>query len=148
MLPAPPRTISPGSRVQVIELLNQAWRSIDPQTQCYGPRNVKGPATSRCQTVRRDQRDVEEYVDLIAERIVQLGGIARNRGGRDATPSGGSPAGALEAPSGARCRRAAAFGRTVRVGRGENELEDAGSRYPTETPRPTASVRRGAPTGR
>src|SRR5881296_3775991 len=62
------------SRVEVIGLLNQRLaEAIDLQTQC----NVKGPSFIGLHKLFDDvNEDVEEYVDLIAERIVQLGGIA------------------------------------------------------------------------
>jgi DNA-binding ferritin-like protein (oxidative damage protectant) len=68
-----------ASRVQVIELLNQRLAdSIDLQTQCKQAHwNVKGPAFIALHKLFDEiNEDVEEYVDLIAERIVQLGGIA------------------------------------------------------------------------
>jgi starvation-inducible DNA-binding protein len=68
-----------AARVQVIELLNQRLAdSIDLQTQCKQAHwNVKGPAFIALHKLFDEiNEDVEEYVDLIAERIVQLGGIA------------------------------------------------------------------------
>ena len=66
-----------AARVQVIELLNQRLAdSIDLQTQCKQAHwNVKGPAFIALHKLFDEiNEDVEEYVDLIAERIVQLGG--------------------------------------------------------------------------
>jgi starvation-inducible DNA-binding protein len=75
---------------------------------------------------------VEEYVDLIAERVVQLGGIAEGTVGvvakRTALP--GYPL-ALSAGAdhiAALSDALAGFGRTARIGIEEmNELEDAGT---------------------
>jgi starvation-inducible DNA-binding protein len=75
---------------------------------------------------------VEEYVDLIAERVVQLGGIAEGTIGvvSKRTTLEGYP---LTISSGndhiaALSDALAAFGRTVRIGIEEmNELEDAGT---------------------
>ena len=76
--------------------------------------------------------DVEAYVDLLAERVVQLGGIAEGTAGIVAARStladypltigaGGEHVAALS-------DALAAFGRTARVGIEEmNELEDADS---------------------
>jgi starvation-inducible DNA-binding protein len=76
--------------------------------------------------------EVEAYVDLIAERAVQLGGVAEGTAGIVAqrTSLPGYP---LAISSGvdhvsALSDALAAFGRTVRIGIEEmNELEDAGS---------------------
>ena len=122
-------------RVQVIELLNQRLAdSIDLQTQCKQAHwNVKGPAFIALHKLFDEiNEDVEEYVDLVAERIVQLGGIAEGTVGVVAgrTSLVDYP---LVLSKGAEHVAAlsdalAAFGRTVRVGIEEmNELEDAGS---------------------
>ena len=124
-----------ASRVQVIELLNQRLAdSIDLQTQCKQAHwNVKGPAFIALHKLFDEiNEDVEEYVDLIAERIVQLGGIAEGTVGvvTGRTSLVDYP---LVLSKGAEHVAAlsdalAAFGRTVRVGIEEmNELEDAGS---------------------
>ena len=111
-----------ASRVQVIELLNQRLAdSIDLQTQCKQAHwNVKGPAFIALHKLFDEiNEDVEEYVDLIAERIVQLGGIAE--GTVLVLSKGAEHVAALS-------DALAAFGRNVRVGIEEmNELEDAGS---------------------
>ncbi len=64
-----------ATRREVISLLNQRLAdAIDLQTQCKQAHwNVKGPDVHRPSQV---VGDAEEYVDLIAERVVQLGGIA------------------------------------------------------------------------
>src|SRR5881396_919151 len=67
------------SRVEVIGLLNQRLaEAIDLQTQCKQAHwNVKGPSFIGLHKLFDDiNESVEGYVDLIAERIVQLGGIA------------------------------------------------------------------------
>src|SRR5258706_1091910 len=68
------------ARVQVAELLNQRLAdAIDLQTQCEQAHwNVKGPNFIALHKLFDEvYAAVEEYVDLIAERIVQLGGIAQ-----------------------------------------------------------------------
>ncbi len=123
------------ARVEVIGLLNQRLaEAIDLQTQCKQAHwNVKGPAFIALHKLFDDvNEDVEEYVDLIAERVVQLGGIAEGTVGaveeRSTLPdyplalsNGGEHVAALSDALGA-------FGRTIRIGIEEmNELEDAGS---------------------
>jgi starvation-inducible DNA-binding protein len=124
-----------ASRIEVITLLNQRLAdAIDLQTQCKQAHwNVKGPAFIALHKLFDEiTEDVEDYVDLIAERIVQLGGVAEATVGVVANRStlvdyplalstGGEHVAALSDALGA-------FGRTVRVGIEEmNELEDAGS---------------------
>ena len=123
------------ARIEVIGLLNQRLaEAIDLQTQCKQAHwNVKGPAFIALHKLFDDvNEDVEEYVDLIAERVVQLGGIAEGTVGaveeRSTLPdyplalsNGGEHVAALS-------DALAAFGRTIRIGIEEmNELEDAGS---------------------
>src|SRR6266704_2540922 len=123
------------ARVEVIGLLNQRLaEAIDLQTQCKQAHwNVKGPAFIALHKLFDDvNEDVEEYVDLIAERIVQLGGIAEGTvgavEGRSTLPD--YP---LALSTGAEHVAAlsdvlAAFGRTARIGIEEmNELEDTDS---------------------
>src|SRR5439155_14350067 len=68
-----------SARAQVIDLLNQRLAdAIDLQTQMKQAHwNVKGPQFIALHKLF-DEIDeaVEEYVDLLAERVVQLGGIA------------------------------------------------------------------------
>lgn len=67
-------------RLRIVELCNARLAdSIDLQTQCkYAHWNVKGPNFIALHKLFDDlNEDIEEYVDLIAERIVQLGGIAQ-----------------------------------------------------------------------
>ena len=69
-----------NTRTRVAELLNARLAdSIDLQTQCKQAHwNVKGPSFIALHKLFDDvNEDVEEYVDLLAERIVQLGGVAR-----------------------------------------------------------------------
>src|SRR6516162_189453 len=64
-------------RIKAVELLNARLAdAIDLQTQCKQAHwNVKGPSFIALHELFDDiDEDVEEYVDLIAERAVQLGG--------------------------------------------------------------------------
>ena len=68
-----------ATRARVTVLLNQRLADcIDLQTQCKQAHwNVKGPSFIALHKLFDDiNEDVEEYVDLLAERVVQLGGIA------------------------------------------------------------------------
>src|SRR5438094_9616217 len=124
-----------AARREAIGLLNQRLADcIDLQTQCkQADWNVKGPTFIALHKLFDEiNEDVEGYVDLIAERIVQLGGIAEGTVGVVADRST-----LLDYPlalaTGAEHVAAlsdalAAFGRTARVGIEEmNELEDADS---------------------
>jgi starvation-inducible DNA-binding protein len=67
-------------RGRVVELLNARLAdSIDLQTQMKQAHwNVKGPTFIALHKLFDElNEDVEDYVDLIAERVVQLGGIAQ-----------------------------------------------------------------------
>src|SRR5712671_8115081 len=69
--------LSEATRVKVIELCNgRLADAIDLQTQCkYAHWNVKGPDfIALHELFDKINEDVEDYVDLIAERAVQLGG--------------------------------------------------------------------------
>jgi starvation-inducible DNA-binding protein len=71
--------LPPEIRAQVADLLNLRLADcIDLQTQCKQAHwNVKGPSFIALHKLFDEvNEDVEEYVDLLAERIVQLGGIA------------------------------------------------------------------------
>ena len=122
-----------ATRVEVIALLNQRLAEcIDLQTQCKQAHwNVKGPSFIGLHKLFDEiNESVEEYVDLIAERIVQLGGIAEGTigavEGRSTLvdypltlSSGGEHVAALS-------DALAAFGRTARLGIEEmDELKDA-----------------------
>jgi starvation-inducible DNA-binding protein len=124
-----------ASRINAIGLLNQRLADcIDLQTQCKQAHwNVKGPSFIALHKLFDEvNEDVEEYVDLLAERVVQLGGIAegtaRSVAGRstlrDYPLNLSSGKEHVEALSDA----LAQFGRTARIGIEEmNELEDADS---------------------
>ncbi len=123
------------SRLEVIGLLNQRLaEAIDLQTQCKQAHwNVKGPSFIGLHKLFDDvNEDVEEYVDQIAERIIQLGGIAEGTVGAVEARST-LPDYPLALSNGAEHVAAlsdalAAFGRTIRIAVEEmNELEDAGS---------------------
>jgi len=71
--------LSEATRSKVIELCNDRLAdAVDLQTQCkYAHWNVKGPNfIALHELFDKVNEDVEEYVDLIAERAVQLGGVA------------------------------------------------------------------------
>lgn len=123
------------TRVEVIALLNQRLaEAIDLQTQCKQAHwNVKGAAFIALHKLFDEiNEDVEGYVDEIAERIVQLGGIAEGTVGAVEERSK-LPDYPLALSTGAEHVAAlsdalAAFGRAVRIGIEEmNELEDAGT---------------------
>src|SRR5262250_3759746 len=68
-----------AARVEVIGLLNQRLADIiDLQTQLKQAHwNVKGPHfIGLHELFDKIAEEVESYVDMIAERIVQLGGVA------------------------------------------------------------------------
>ena len=67
------------ARMKLVELLNTRLAdAIDLQTQCKQAHwNVKGPEFIALHKLFDEVNGaVEEYVDLIAERAVQLGGVA------------------------------------------------------------------------
>jgi starvation-inducible DNA-binding protein len=123
------------SRAEIVPLLNQRLADcIDLQTQCKQAHwNVKGPQFIALHKLFDEvNEEVEEYVDLVAERIVQLGGIAEGTVGIVATRSSltdypvGLTTGAEHVA--ALSDALASFGRTARIGIEEmNELEDADS---------------------
>src|SRR6185295_17326796 len=68
-----------SARTKLVELLNARLAdAIDLQTQCKQAHwNVKGPEFIALHKLFDEVNEaVEEYVDEIAERVVQLGGIA------------------------------------------------------------------------
>jgi starvation-inducible DNA-binding protein len=68
-----------ASRTQVTELLNRRLAdALDLQSQCKQAHwNVKGPQFIALHKLFDDvYADVTDYADLLAERIVQLGGVA------------------------------------------------------------------------
>ncbi len=71
--------LSEGTRAKAIELLNARLADcIDLQTQCKQAHwNVKGPTfIALHELFDKVNEAVEDYVDDIAERAVQLGGVA------------------------------------------------------------------------
>jgi starvation-inducible DNA-binding protein len=71
--------ISAGRRVELVVLLNQRLASaVDLQLQLKQAHwNVKGPHfISLHELFDKISEGVETYVDIIAERVVQLGGVA------------------------------------------------------------------------
>ncbi len=71
--------LSEAARSKLVELLNSRLAdAIDLQTQCKQAHwNVKGTSfIALHELFDKVNEDVEEYVDLIAERAVQLGGVA------------------------------------------------------------------------
>jgi starvation-inducible DNA-binding protein len=124
-----------ATRAEVARLLNRRLADcIDLQTMCKQAHwNVKGPQFIALHKLFDEiNEDVEEYVDLIAERIVQLGGIAEGtaRVVAQRTTLLDYPltiAAGLEHVA-ALSDVLSQFGRTVRMGIEEmNELEDAAS---------------------
>src|SRR5262245_65768167 len=68
-----------NTRAKIVDLCNARLAdAIDLQTQCkYAHWNVKGPNfIALHELFDKVNEDVEGYVDLIAERAVQLGGTA------------------------------------------------------------------------
>lgn len=125
--------LSAATRREVIDLMNQRLaEAIELQTHCKQAHwNVKGVEfISLHKLFDEINESVEEYVDLIAERIVQLGGIAEGTARIVAArsdlidyplvlTSGAEHAAALS-------DSLAGFGRSVRMGIEEmDELEDA-----------------------
>ena len=124
-----------AARIEVIALLNQRLAdSIDLQTQSKQAHwNVKGPSFIALHKLFDEVHEAAaEYADLLAERVVQLGGVAEGTVGVVTERSTlvdyplGLTTGAEHVA--ALSDALAAFGRTARVGIEEmNELEDAGS---------------------
>jgi starvation-inducible DNA-binding protein len=122
-----------AGRAEAVRLLNARLADcIDLKTMCKQAHwNVKGPEFISLHKLFDEINDaVEEYVDLIAERVVQLGGVAEGtaRVVAQRTTLLDYP---LTLASGQEHVAAlsdvlAQFGRTVRIGIEEmNELEDA-----------------------
>ena len=124
-----------ASRREAVGLLNQRLADcIALQTHCKQAHwNVKGPAFIGLHKLFDEiNESVEEYVDLIAERVVQLGGIAEGTVAivAERTKLIDYPL-ALSAGSehvAALSDALSGFGRTARMGIEEmNELEDSDS---------------------
>jgi len=124
-----------ATRLEAIPLLNQRLAEcIDLQTQCKQAHwNVKGPQFIALHKLFDEiNEEVEDYVDLLAERVVQLGGVAEGTIGAVAKrtalvdypltlTTGDEHVAALS-------DALAEFGRTARIGIEEmNELNDADS---------------------
>ncbi len=127
--------LPPERRTEAVTLLNQRLADcIDLQTQCKQAHwNVKGPQFYGLHKLFDEVYEaVGEYVDLIAERVVQLGGVAEGtvRVAAQRTQLLDYP---LTLTTGEEHVAAlsdvlAQFGRTVRIGIEEmEELEDADS---------------------
>jgi starvation-inducible DNA-binding protein len=122
-------------RRQVSELLNQRLADcIDLQTQCKQAHwNIKGPNFIALHKLFDEvNEDVEDYIDLIAERVVQLGGMAMGtaRMVAERTALMEYPATIQSGPEHAAALSdvLAQFGRTVRMGIEEMvDLKDADS---------------------
>ncbi len=123
------------TRDEVIILLNQRLADcIDLQTQCKQAHwNVKGPTFIALHELFDSvAADVTNYVDLIAERIVQLGGIAEGTIGVVEARSSlvDYPIGIVTGAEhvAALSDALSEFGRLARMGIEEmNSLEDAGT---------------------
>src|SRR5689334_7930882 len=124
-----------ASRQKIVELLNARLAdAIDLQTQMKQAHwNVKGPQFIALHKLFDEiNEEVDNYVDLLAERVVQLGGVAEGTIGAVAKrtsltdypltlTTGDEHVAALS-------DALAEFGRTARIGIEEmNELNDADS---------------------
>jgi starvation-inducible DNA-binding protein len=124
--------LSEATRVKVIELLNARLAdAIDLQTQSKQAHwNVKGPSfIALHELFDKVNEDVEDYVDDIAERAVQLGGVAEGTARMVAKRSSLSeyPATAVDGRSHVEALSSvlAAFGKAARKAIGDaNELGD------------------------
>jgi starvation-inducible DNA-binding protein len=124
-----------AARREVVGLLNQRLAdAIDLQTQCKQAHwNVKGPSFIALHKLFDEINEaVEDYVDLLAERVVQLGGVAEGTVGvvRERSTLPGYPLTLTSGPEhvAAVADALAGFGRTARVGIEEmNALVDADS---------------------
>ena len=127
--------LSQENRREIAGLLNQRLAdAIDLQIQCKQAHwNVKGPSFIALHKLFDEiNEDVEAYVDLLAERVVQLGGIAEGTIGVVAERST-----LVDYPIGLRTGEEhvaalsdalATFGRAARIAIDEmNDLKDADS---------------------
>jgi len=121
------------TRTAVVDLCNERLAdAIDLQTQCKQAHwNVKGPDfIALHELFDKINEDVEEYVDLIAERAVQLGGVAegtaRSIVKRSTLAEYGAKSGDGSAHVDALSTALAAFGKGVREAANKSEeLKDA-----------------------
>jgi starvation-inducible DNA-binding protein len=124
-----------ATRAEGVRLLNARLADcIDLQTMCKQAHwNVKGPQFIALHKLFDEiNEDVEGYVDLLAERVVQLGGIAEGTARvvarRTTLPDYPLVLSAGREHVEALSDALAHFGRTARIGIEEmNELEDAAS---------------------
>lgn len=122
-----------ATRAKLIELCNaRLAEAIDLQTQCKQAHwNVKGPDfIALHELFDKVNADVENYVDTIAERAVQLGGIAdgtaRSIVKRSSLAEYSAMTGSGRAHVEALSSALAAFGKLVRHAIGQStELKDA-----------------------
>ena len=121
------------ARAQLVELCNARLAdAIDLQTQCKQAHwNVKGPHFIALHELFDEvNEDVEDYIDLLAERAVQLGGIADGTA-RSVAKRSALPEYAPKGPTGldhveALAAALAAFGKLARTAIDRsNELNDA-----------------------
>ncbi len=127
--------IPESTRIEVVTLLNARLADcIDLQTHCKQAHwNVKGPSFIALHKLFDEVNEgVEEYIDLMAERIVQLGGIAEGTARTVAARStlmdypGALSAGSLHVS--ALSDSLAGFGRVARMAIAEmDDLEDSDS---------------------
>ncbi len=125
--------LSEAVRSKIVELLNARLAdAIDLQTQCKQAHwNVKGPNFIALHKLFDEvNEDVEEYVDLLAERAVQLGGVAEGTSRVVAKRSALAEYGAKGADGRehvqALSSALASFGKTARAAIGQaDELGDA-----------------------
>src|SRR5690349_8161058 len=123
------------SRAQVAALLNRRLAdALDLQSQCKQAHwNVKGPQFIALHKLFDDvYAEVTEYVDLLAERIVQLGGVAHGtvRDVAEASSLDEYPTNIATGEDHVKNLSAAlaAFGSRIRVAIGEtDDLDDAAS---------------------
>ena len=120
-------------RTQIIELCNARLAdAMDLQSQCKQAHwNVKGPDfISLHELFDKINEDVEEYVDLLAERVVQLGGTAdgtlRSAAKRTTIPEYAAKGAAGAEHVDALSSSLAAFGKGIRLAVDKaSELKDA-----------------------
>ena len=125
--------LSEAVRVKVVELLNARLAdAIDLQTQTKQAHwNVKGPNfIALHELFDKVNEDVEDYVDDIAERAVQLGGVAEGTARMAAKRSSLNeyPANAVDGRSHVEALSSAlaAFGKSARKGIDQaNEFNDS-----------------------
>ena len=127
--------ISAGDREKLIGLLNARLAALaDLQTQATQARwNVKGPSFIALHALFDSIADaVEDYVDLVAERVTVLGGVARGTARMAAAGStlAAYPTGAVDgrAHAAALATAVATAGTHVRAAIGEADaIGDAGT---------------------